>query len=289
MSDRPRNNLTGSLWLLADMSLNIWALSIVKAMGLDYPATQLVFLRAVVGLVVISPWIWRSKAMFRDIPDLRFHLLRVALSAITLLGSFFVLARIPFALFTAVNFTRPILTMMMAAVFMSEFIGIGRWIAAAIAFAGILIAINPWSVNVSWNVLILLGVVATGSAAVIVTRRLRAAPSIVLMGFYTGGLSLILAPFAIATWQPVQATDALPLLAIGIFAQSAQFCFLRAHFWGEAGVLSVLGYTSLILSASVGYIVFDERVDLPFVAGSILVILAALSVQSRPDRNLRLP
>ncbi|MFN3144351.1 MAG: hypothetical protein ACE368_03365 [Paracoccaceae bacterium] len=42
----PRDNLRGGAWLIADMSLNIWALSIVKALGADYAAAQVVFLRA---------------------------------------------------------------------------------------------------------------------------------------------------------------------------------------------------------------------------------------------------
>ena len=42
------------------MSLNIWALSIAKSVGLDYPAFQLVFIRAIVGLILMVPWIWRE-------------------------------------------------------------------------------------------------------------------------------------------------------------------------------------------------------------------------------------
>lgn len=37
-----RNNFRGGAWLLADMSLNIWALAIVKTMGVDLPTVQLV-------------------------------------------------------------------------------------------------------------------------------------------------------------------------------------------------------------------------------------------------------
>ena len=71
MSDEaPRDNLRGGAWLLADMSLNIWALSIVKWLGAGYPATQVVFIRALVGLCLIAPLIWRDRARFRALPDL---------------------------------------------------------------------------------------------------------------------------------------------------------------------------------------------------------------------------
>ena len=50
-----RDNLRGGAWLIADMSLNIWALSIVKWLGAGYPSTQIVFLRALVGLLLAVP------------------------------------------------------------------------------------------------------------------------------------------------------------------------------------------------------------------------------------------
>ena len=80
MTDAPRNNAAGAAWLLADMSLNIWALSIVKAMGLGFHPSQIVFLRAATGLLLIAPWVWARRDAFRGPEHLPLHLLRVALS-----------------------------------------------------------------------------------------------------------------------------------------------------------------------------------------------------------------
>ncbi|MEO0915499.1 MAG: EamA/RhaT family transporter, partial [Pseudomonadota bacterium] len=86
----------------------------------------------------------------------------------------------------------------------------------------------------------------------------------------------------LATWIPVEPAHLAPLLAIGVFAQVAQLCFLRAHFHGDAGFLSVLGYLSLILSALVGIFVFQEIPSLGFATGSFLVVGAAIWVVLRP-------
>ena len=121
----------GGGWLIADMALNIWALSIVKALGLGYGASQIVFLRALTGLVLIAPLIWRHRARFRAVPQMRLHLLRVGLSAVALNASFFAIARIPLALFTAIGFTRPLVTMLLAAALLGEVIGRRRWVRRA--------------------------------------------------------------------------------------------------------------------------------------------------------------
>tara|TARA_R110002126_G_scaffold228083_1_gene372580 strand:+ start:309 stop:1181 length:873 start_codon:yes stop_codon:yes gene_type:complete len=275
MQDNPRN-LFGGGWLIADMSLNIWALTIVKSIGLDYSAWQLVFLCALIGALMMLPWILRQPHAFIGVkrPDL--HLLRVVLSTLTLTTSFFAIARLPFALFTAINFTRPLVMMVMAALILREFISGKRWIAASLGFVGVIIALEPSELVFTWGLPALFLTVIFGTSAIIVTRKLSDAPTVVMMTFYTCGLAILTLPFAIWSWTSINLDDLPILLAIGVFAQSAQFYFLRAHKWGEAGFLAILGYLSLVLSTGVGYIFFDEIPTMSFIFGAILIVAAAV-------------
>jgi S-adenosylmethionine uptake transporter len=277
-TDAPRDNLKGGAWLFADMALNIWALGIVKALGLGYPAAQIVFLRAGIGLLLLLPWIYRERHVFQQIPDLPFQIFRVGLSAATLSASYFAISRIPLALFTTMNFTRPLIVMVMAALLLRERITGTQWAAAALAMVGVLVAIDPQGTEIGIGLGVLALAIVTGCAAIIVTRRLRATHTVVLMTFYTVGLSLCTLPFALWSWQPIQSDHLLPLLAIGVFAQAAQACFLRAHYNGDAGVLSVLGYMSLPVSMAAGYFAFEEEPTLRFLIGAALVVLAAASL-----------
>ncbi|SOH93295.1 S-adenosylmethionine uptake transporter [Monaibacterium marinum] len=278
---QPRN-LSGGAWLIADMSLNIWALVIVKSMGLDIPSVQLVFLRALSGLVLILPWIWVARDRFRGLDNLPLHALRVGLSAVTLTSSFFAVARLPLALFSAIQFTRPVVTMVLATLILREVIPRRRWWAAAAALVGAGIAIGPTGAEWSWGLPAAGLVVLSGTGAIIVTRRLHAAPRVVMMTFYTAGLAVCTAPFALTGWVPVPAGDWPTLLAIGVFAQSAQFCFLAAHARAEAGFLSVLGYLSLPLTTTIGFLIFGEAPEARFYLGAAFIIASALAVAARP-------
>ena len=62
----------------------------------------------------MTPFLARDPGAFRGLEDRALHALRVALSAITLTASFYAVARLPLALFTALMFTRPVVTMLMA-------------------------------------------------------------------------------------------------------------------------------------------------------------------------------
>ncbi len=278
----PRNRLAGG-WLLLDMTLNLAALSTVKALGLGYPAVQLVFLRAATGLLVMTPFLAGGAGAFRGLRDPGLHALRIALSAITLTASFYAVARLPLALFTALMFTRPVVTMVMARGLLGERIAPRRWVAAGIALAGVVIAVRPGAEGVhAWGLAAAGVVVLTGTGAVIVTRRLHAAPKLVMMVAYAAGLAALTAPFAAAGWTPVAPAHWPPLLAIGVLTQAAQLCFLRAHGLGEAGFLSIVGYASLILSTAAGWVVFAEVPGAAFWAGAALIASAAAWVGARP-------
>ncbi len=273
-----RDNLRASGWLVADLALNIWALTIVKLMGLGFPAVQLVFLRAVAGLVLLAPWIWRERAAFADIDRRRLHLLRVGLSTVTLATSFYAVARLPFALFTAINFTRPVILMVMAALILHERIGPRRWLGAVIGLGGALVAVGPDLTAPSPALWALCVTVLTGTGAIVATRRLRGTPAVVMMALYAGGLAFATLPFALWSWQPVMGADWPVLLAIGVFAQAAQLCFLRAHFLGDAGVLAPVFYLSLILTAITGYVFFGEVPTVQMAFGSVAIVASALWV-----------
>lgn len=275
----PRSdNLRGAAWLIADMSLNIWALGIVKAIGGDYPSVQIVFLRVCVGLAVIVPWVWRDRAAFAHVAHLRLHLLRVGLSAVTLSASFFAIARVPFAVFSAINFTRPILLMVLAALLLDERITGRRWAAAGVALIGAVIAAAPGRIALSWGLAGLVVAVMTGTLAVIATRRLKGTPEVVMMLFYTAGIAVVMAPLAMLAWQPVAPGHWPALIVVGVSAQLAQVCFLRAHWLGDAGVLGSVSYLSLVLSTAAGFLVFAERPGWPLLAGAALIVAANAAV-----------
>lgn len=266
------------------MALNIWALTIVKALGLGYPAVQIVFLRAIVGLAIILPWAMYARASFTNLDRYPLHILRVLFSALALTAGFFAIARLPFALVTTISFIRPVLTMIMAVIFLNEVVGRGRWIAAGFAFLGVVIALEPRAVTGSWALGAMGLAVLFGTSAIIVTRILAHTPTVVMMTFYTGGLAILTAPFAVSQWAVIPVDHLAPLLAIGVFSQCAQFCFLRAHRQAEAAFLSILGYLSLVLTTSVGYIFFEEIPSMALLSGAVIIMCAAVATTatSRP-------
>ncbi|WYL56357.1 DMT family transporter (plasmid) [Aminobacter sp. P9b] len=287
--ERHKANREGIVWVLADMLLVAGGMTaLVKAQGLIYPAFQLVFIRAMIGLLFILPLIWRHRHHIRHTRHPWQNISRVSCNAIALTSQFMAYTLLPLAVVNALSFSRPLITMAMAVAFLGETVSRLRWVGATFAFAGVLVMLAPGGVEWNLGLLAVFGTVVFGSLAIIQTRALRDENTTVMMVFYTVGLAVITAVPAIFVWQPVETIDWVPLLGIGLLAQAGQYCFLRAYRLAEASVLAPIGYLSIVVTAAAGYIFFGEIPDTRIVIGAA-VVLAALQATAYLERRNNRP
>ena len=275
---RDANARAGIGWLLMDMALVSGGMTaLVKAQGVTYPAFQLVFIRAMIGLLFILPLIWRHRMEMARVRYPWRNIFRICCNAIALTSNFIAITLLPLATVNAVGFSRPLVTMAMAVAVLGEKVSRYRWAGACLAFVGVLIVIGPGGAAFNAGVLVVLVSVVFGALAVIQTRALRQENTTVMMVFYTVGLAVITAVPAIWTWKPVAPLDWGPLLAIGLLAQLGQYCFLRAYRIADASVLAPVGYLSILFVTAVGYFLFDEVPEARVVVGIVIILVALQS------------
>ena len=268
--------VAGAAWLLSDMTLVTGVFVLVRIEGAERAAVQIVFLRALIGLLLISPLIVLRRADFYTMREPWRNAGRVACNAMALTLSFSAIALMPLAMVNAIGFTRPLVSMALAAMLLGEAVLRPQWIGASVALAGVFFLIAPGTSG--FGPLPPAGVAAAvfsvlfGAMATIQTRALRGESTIVLMTFYNAGLALFAAIPAAFYWQPLRGPDLLPLLAIGILAQAGQFCFLCAYRCAGAAFLAPISYLSLVLTAGAGWFFFEERPDADFWIGGLAVL-----------------
>ena len=81
-----------------------------------------------------------------------FHFKRCFAGLIALIAIFFALRKLPLATVVSITYAAPIFTTIMSIFFLSEKVGIYRWIAVLVGFIGILIISEPGfnSMNVNY-------------------------------------------------------------------------------------------------------------------------------------------
>jgi S-adenosylmethionine uptake transporter len=263
-------------WLLLDMALVTTMQAIVKAEGETYPAIQLVFLRSLIGFISVAPLVWRHRRKLSDLSNIRGHLARVAFNSAALTLNFAAFAALPLALVTAIGFTRPLVLLVMAAIMLGESVSRIRYVFTALGFLGVVVMVQPDAIPWNMGLVAAFGSVLFGSLAVIQTRRLAGEDTVVLMLFYTVGLTLLTSIPAAVVWVPIPWSEAPNIILVGVLAQLGQYCWLQAYQKQEARLLAPIGYLSILFSGFAGWLFFGEIPSLSLCVGAVIVVLTTM-------------
>ena len=147
----------------------------------------------------------------------------------------FALAYIPLADGIAIGFINPVLVVAMAAVFLREPIGPGRWLAVGVGFGGAMIILRPGLGVVHWAGLLVVVSAAAFSIIQIQTRMLSATDRPVTTFFYISAVGVVLTSIAVPFVWRAPTLEVWLLLALqGGLSGIAQYAFIRAYDYAQA-------------------------------------------------------
>ena len=266
----------GAFWMIgAAMSLVAMAV-LVRVLTPKYSVFELIFLRNVINLALMLPWIMRAGLGSLKTPRLVGHGLRNAFLYSGNVAWFFGVTMVSLADLAALQFTMPLFTIVMARLALREKIGVHRWAATAAGFAGALIIIRPGVVAFDLGAIVVLAAAFLYSCAYIVTKQLSSTESGNVVVFY---MSVFILAFsfvpAMVVWQTPDWADAPALIALGIVGYSTHFCVTHAMAAADASYVAPYDFLRLPISAILGYTLFQEVAD-PWVwAGAAVIFWAA--------------
>ena len=194
----------------------------------------------------------------------------------------FALKHLPFTLFYVVVFCSPFVTMILASLFLRERI---NWpmVAAIIAgFAGVVIAIAPWSATASGD---WIGYCAGGlsvlffAVATVMMRHMTQTETPQSMTFMTGlvegtiGFCLML-----LHGVPIAPMILFILIVMGLFNVLGNLCNCTALRMTTAATVEQFHYTQIITGALIGYIIWHEVPTEHLLIGAAVIIGSGLYV-----------
>jgi drug/metabolite transporter (DMT)-like permease len=283
-----RDERTARLAGIALMLVGVGLFSFGDALGKHlvgtYSVGQLLLLRAIPALLLISPFIWRARAEFRHIPRPGLQLLRVVLSAGEVAGFFFATIYLPLADVITFYMAGPIFVTALSAILLGEQVGWRRWTAVALGFCGVLIALNPSAQTMSWPALIALGGSFAFAVLMVVTRFLRGTSDMVLASSqFAGSLACgaVMAPFG---WIAPAMGDLALFAVAGAISVIALLCVNRSLKLAAASVVVPYQYTMIIYAGVFGYLVFGDVPSNNIIIGAAVIVAAGLYIFVRESR-----
>lgn len=248
----------------------------VKSLS-NIPVAEKIFFRNVLGLFVALYMVMKNKKPLLG-NNKKFLILRSIFGLLGVAAYFYSLGKIPLADTVILNKLSPFFVLLLAAIFLSERMKKYHIIAFIIAIFGATLVIKPeFSVDFIPYIIALLSAFFAGSAYTIIRylRNYDSPETIVL--YFTFISTICMIPIMI--FMPNQFviptfTEILGLLALGIFATTAQFLMTNAYRYAPAGELAIYTYANIIFSTIIGLVIWSEIPDVLSILGGILIIIA---------------
>ena len=244
----------------------------VKALGGRVDSVQIVFFRALIGVLVAIPILMRSGGRGFKTHHIRLQVGNGALGAMAMISTYFAIAHMALADATAVLFTRPLFLLLLAMLLLGEAMRAGRWFATFVGFLGVLVIVKPAGIIEPAALAITFS--ALVSAMMIVFSKIMVnadGPDIQLFYFNLTMGVLLIVPTAVF-WTTPSWTDFGLLLLVGVFGTTNSLLYVQALRVGEATAVSPWDYTRLIFAALFGFLLFAEVPDTWFWLGSAMIV-----------------
>ena len=280
----PSQFLRSAFWaILAAVSFAFMMIS-VRYMDGKFDAFQIVLVRALVGLLLVIPLV--SKFGFGALRTTRMpmHLVRTLFALFAMATLYYALADIAVAQAIALTFLIPLFTTIAAGLVLRESVGIHRWGATLVGFAGAMVIIRP---GLPVMLVVLSSALYAGawSSVKILTRTDSPAVTVFWLNVLMVPLTAIPVAFL---WVTPDWSDALPLMVMALSGWSAHFCQARAFEHSDASAVMPFDFLRLPLGALFGYVLLAEFIDVWTWAGAVIIFAAGYYITRREAlRNAR--
>ena len=206
------------------------------------------------------------------------QMVRGMMMVLSTLFFFKTLSAIPLAEATAINFTAPLVTMVLAPYFLGERLQASRWISVIAGLVGVLIVLRPGIKVDAMGALLALLTVLCFSFYQIATKRIAHEDPIVT-NLWAGWIGTIIMAAAMPwLWRSpsLDATGWAVLLSTGVTGMIGHLLQVNAYKHAPANALAPYAYFQIISAVGMGWLVFNQLPDTLSYVGVAVIIAAGL-------------
>ncbi|UOA27338.1 DMT family transporter [Pseudosulfitobacter sp. DSM 107133] len=282
----PRDNLTGSLFMIGAMAAFAVEDAFIKIAASDLPLGQILIIFGLGGALCFALIARASGAALFSRPAMsRVMQIRSLFEMAGRLFYVLAIALTPLSSATVILQATPLLVVAGAALVFGEQVGWRRWSAIVIGLIGVIVIVKPGSNGFSaLSIFAILGMIGFAGRDL----ASRAAPkslNTAILGFY-GFLAVIVAGVAFSLWEakpfywPAPATS-LWLAGAILAGVTAYAMLMRAMRVGDVSAVTPFRYTRLLFGIGLGVLVFGEDLTTATFVGAGLIVLSGAFIMWR--------
>ena len=276
-----RNQL-GVLYGIA--SVACFAMMDASVKWLDmFPVGQVLFSRFFFGLIPILMLVPRNEfKTFYKTSRPKLHAFRAITGTLAIIALFIALREIPLADVVSLTFGGPIFVTLGSIFFLSEKVGIRRWLAVLIGFFGMLLIVKPAyeELNIYYIFPIIFCIFFACVALSI--RSLSSTEPNYRIALYFSLLSMIVGlltlPFG---WVMPNKFELFLLIFTGLVGSVANILLTVSLRYAEASLVTPTKYLNLVFAILLGYFIWSEIPRLLTLVGAGLIIISSVIIFMR--------
>ena len=192
---------------------------------------------------------------------------------------FMAVAFIPFSQLFALEFSTPIWVALLAPLFLGEALTRERGLAVILGFAGVLIVARPDFTELDPAIVAAISCAICFALSLMATKKLTSDQSITCILFWLTTMQLIMglaATLYFGTITVPEGVGVMWIMTVGIGGLMAHFCITNALSIAPAIVVIPLDFMRLPLISIIGFLAYDEAVELPILIGAGVIFVAIL-------------
>jgi drug/metabolite transporter (DMT)-like permease len=276
--DRPPSKSRAALWMAGWLLLMLFVAVSGRETLRDLNVFQVMEIRSVIGFLMMLPILRFNGgvSMMRTARPFS-HVTRNLVHYAAQIAWFFALTLIPLSQLVSIEFTMPIWIALMAAFFLGERMTVWKITAIVLGLIGVVVIVRPTAGAVNLGQLVALGAAFGFAISITLTKSLTrtdAALTIVFWMLIVQAAAGLLP--AIYFWQWPTPYVWMWLVVLAFCGTFSHFCMARAMLYADATVVVPMDFLRVPLSATIGWLLYAERLDIFTVLGAALILAGNL-------------
>jgi len=195
---------------------------------------------------------------------------------------FFSISKISLAEALTLSFVSPIIVTILSIFLLNEKVGVRRWIAVFLGFAGVIIVIRPGFNEINIATVAALGTGICYAFYIVSTRKLSSIDSPLLTLIFTALSGVILISLVVPFfWTWMNFSQWLILISLASIGTVAHLLIILSLNFAEASKLAPLGYFEIITNVLIGYYFFNDFPNKWIWVGLLLIISSGIYISIR--------
>jgi drug/metabolite transporter (DMT)-like permease len=279
------SHLRGVLWMLGAV-LSFAAMAVaVRELQRHMGSFEIVFLRSIVMLCLALGFLTRAGFAAVRTRRIGAHFSRNLIHLVGQTLWVYSIGALTLATVFAIEFTMPVWTAILAAIFLHEKLTAPRLVQLALGLVGVLIILRPgMGAFHPAAVAMIVGSLCYASSFIF-TKRLSSTDTALAILFW---MSVIQTPISLALalpqWVTPIAADAPWIIGVGIGAFFAHYCMTRSMMLVDATVAVPIDFIRLPLIAVIGSAFYGEAFDPMVIVGAAVIFAGTYYSLSRERR-----